>query len=143
MAGIEPLISLNELKTNLLARAKMRVLPPVVHYDRLSDTLILQIVPLDVETVVYYVDNQVGLIYQAADLEIVGIQVDDFERSFLPQHDKVQRVWKLRDSGVTLNNFGDMILRVEEAKPKVAREVVRAAEDLLGEPGAELAAAMA
>ena len=62
-------------------------------YDKEADILILQFVPREVKTVVHYVDDHVALLYQAQDLEIVGLQVEAFERSFLPNHEEVRRLW--------------------------------------------------
>ncbi len=144
MAGIRRLITTNELKTKLLEQlAKSRPQPLFVHYDKEFDALILQVIPPDIETVVHYVDDHVALLYRAADLEVVGLQVEDFERSFLPSHEAVRRVWKLSDTCDDLDNFGDMVLVVERMKPTVAREVVKATKAMLGEPGVELAAALA
>src|SRR5260221_9132414 len=95
MTGIEPLVSTADLKSNLLMEAKTQPSAPIVHFDRPANILIMQVVPLEIETVVHYVDNHVGPIYQADDLEIVGIQVEDFARSFLAKHDAVNRIWKL------------------------------------------------
>jgi hypothetical protein len=143
MAGIEPLISMEQLKMTLLANARANKQRLVVHYDNVSDTLILQIVPLDVETAVHYVDEQVALICQVEDLEIVGVQVEDFEQSFLPKHDNVLRVWRLGASDESLKDYGDMVLTASRMKPKIAREVVKSTEPLLGKPGKELAEAIA
>src|ERR1700730_1814722 len=105
-----------------------------------------QVVSLETETVVHYVDDHVALLYRADDLEIVGLQVEDFQHSFVPSHANVQRVWRLSDTGAKLENVGDMILVVEAFERKkmtVAREVAKAAEPLVGEPAIELAAAIA
>ncbi len=144
MAEIKPLISTSELKTTLLASLiRQGQRPLFVHYDSEFDALMLLVVPPETETVVHYVDDHIALLYQPDTLEIVGMQVEDFEHSFLPAHENVQRVWRLSDTGNELENVGDMILAVERMKPEVAREVVKAAEDLLGKPGQELVKALA
>jgi hypothetical protein len=143
MAGIQPLISISHLKTKLLAAATTPPQPLVVQYDHAFDAVIVQFVPLEVETVVHYMDDHVGLLYRADDLEVVGIHVENFELSFLPKHDTVRRVWRLSDSGGALANYGDITLIIERMKPQIAREVVKATEGLLGEPGHVLAKAIA
>lgn len=144
MAGIEHLTSTGELKTTLLTNLARNKTPSLfVYYDREFDALTLQVVSPGIETVVHYVDDHVAILYQAADLEIVGLQVEDFERSFLPEHVNVQRVWRWSDSGITLEDVGDLILAVERKKRNVAVEVAKATETLIGEPAAELAAAIA
>lgn len=142
--NIEHLVPSNQLKTNKLkaASSKPQILP-IVDYDKDFDALTLRIVPVDVETVAHYVDDHVALLYEAETLEIIGLQVEDFRHSFLPAHDSVRKVWKLSDSGIELNDFGDMILATERMKPNVAREIVKATRNILGAPGKELAAAFA
>jgi hypothetical protein len=144
MDEIKPLVTNEELKTSLLETlASDKSGHVFVKYDDVFDALMILVVSPDNETVVHYVDDHVALLYLADTREIVGLQVEDFVHSFVPQHEAVSRVWRLSGSGVRLEDFGDMILAVEKMKPKVAREVVKATEDVLGEPGAELAALLA
>jgi hypothetical protein len=134
MAGIEPLISIGELKTTHL---KVKPRSIFVQYDNAFDALMILLVPPETETIVHYIDNYVAFLYQPSDKEIVGIQVEAFERTFLPKHDAVRRVWKLSDACAEAEDLGDLILAVERTKPKVALEVARATEDELGAPGKE------
>ncbi len=138
------LVSIKELKTTLLKSFTQESRTPVfVDYDKDFDALFLRIVPLDKETVAHYVDEHVALLYEADSYEIVGLQIENFELSFVPKHDAVRRVWKLSESGIALTDLGDMIFEIETRKPEVAREVVKATQDVLGEPGPELVAAFA
>ena|SRR5258708_4493074 len=144
MAGIERLVPTDQLRTSLLVKLASEGRHPLfLDYDKNFDALRFLVVPLDVPTVVHYVDRYVALLYQPDDFEIVGLQVENFVRSFLPNHAAVQRLWKLSDTGTIIKDFGEMVIIVEEIKPQVARAVVKATEDLLGEPGADLAAILA
>lgn len=144
MDEIKRLISTDELKTTLLSKLAADKSGHVfVNYDDVFDALMLLVISPDHETVVHYVDDHVALLYLPDTREIVGLQVEDFEHSFVPQHEAVSKVWRLSTSRVKLESFGDMILAVEKAKPKVAREVLKATEEVLGEPAAELAALLA
>lgn len=143
MTGIERLIPTNQLKTTLLVSLKNQRHQLFFQYDREFDALMLQIVSPEVETVVHYIDDHVALLYRADDLEIVGLQMEDFERSFVPNHVNVQKVWRLSETRTKLENVADMILAVERQKTMVAREVAKAAEPLVGEPAGELAASIA
>ena len=137
MASLERLTPTRKLKTNTLKQYRPGPHAPLfVKYDPMFDALKIQIVPLETKTIVHYVDDHVGLLYMEDDLEIVGLQVEAFEHSFLPSHDAVRRVWRLSDS-CKLEDFGDMILAVERAKPEVAREVVKATEGTLDKPISE------
>jgi hypothetical protein len=142
MAGIEPLVSLKQLKTKYLKQFSSELHPIVVKYDPDFDALMILLASPEVETVVHYLDEHVGLIYRADSYEIVGLQVEDFEHSFLPQHDALRKVWRLSDACEELEDMGDLILAVEQRKPEVAREVARATERTLGKPGEALIKAL-
>jgi hypothetical protein len=146
MAHSNRLVDTKQLKTTLLRKsAAQRTLQLIVDYDKHFDALYIRFLAPDpnIDTVVHYIDEHVAFLYRADDMEIVGLQVEDFEFSFLPSHDNVMRVWKASDAGITFEDLGDMMLEVGRRKPEVAREVVRATEDVLGEPGIELAEMLA
>jgi uncharacterized protein YuzE len=130
--------------THQLQTTYLRQKPSALHvkYDPDFDALMLLVVSPETETVVRYLDNHVAFLYEPDSKEIVGIQIEAFERKFLPKHEAVRRVWKLSDACNDLQDVGDMILAVERITPRVAWEVTKAAEDILGEPGHELAAAL-
>lgn len=135
---VEHLVPTDQLKTNRLAEASQKHLPFFVDYDKRFDALYIRIVPRGIQTVVHYIDEYVGLLYEPDSFEIIGLQVENFEYSFLPNHESVQRVWKLSASGIKLENVGDMILEIERRTPKVAREVIKVTKDVLGTTGVEL-----
>ncbi len=142
MAKIEPLIQTHHLKMSYLqdiAEAKQH--QPIVKYDRVFDALLILFAPNDQEIVAHYVDDHVALLYLADSLEIVGLQIEDFALSFLPAHENVAHLWQLRETGEEISDMGDIIFYAEKRLPKVAKEVAKATEDLLGEQGQELVAA--
>jgi hypothetical protein len=142
--GVKHLVPINQLKTTLLAKfAHEGNSPIVIDYDDDFDALSLRIVPMNIETVVHYVDDHVALLYKSDNYEIVGLHIEDFEHSFLPAHESVRREWKLSESGIELKDVGELIFIVERKKRDVAREVVNATKDILGEPAPELIAAFA
>jgi len=147
MARIKRLVSTDKLKTTRwkkMAEGKQR--PQwFSHYDDEFDALLLLIVPPTVETVVHYIDDHVALVYEHKSREVVGLQIEDFEHSFLPQHAAVERVWRLSDAGVKLEDFGDLTLAVktlerlrDRLEHDVAREVVEASVPLVSELGIDL-----
>lgn len=144
MAKLERLIQTTELKTNLLRKFRPGEQHPVyIKYDPVFDAFMMLFVPPETEVVVHYIDDHVGLLYTPEDLEIVGLQVEAFEHSFLANHDTVRRVWKLSDSCEELTDVGDIIFAFEKRAPVVAQEVTKATAGLLGKPGRELAKAAA
>lgn len=142
MAEIERLIPTNKLQTEYLKNFPKFQPPLFVRYDKRFDALLILLVPPEIETVVHYIDEHVGLLYRPDDFEIVGIQVEAFERSFLPNHATADKAWRLRDSCDELEDFGDLILAIERKKPEVAREVTRAAESILRSPEQEFVRAI-
>jgi hypothetical protein len=128
MAEIERLIPTNKLQTEYLKNFPKAQRPLTIKYDKRFDALLILLVSPETPTVVHYVDEHVGLLYRPGDFEIVGIQVEAFERSFLPNHAPVDKAWRLSDSCDELEDFGDLVLAFERRQPEVAREVMRAAE---------------
>ena len=72
-------VSINELKKSLLQESMLDVHSSIyVDYDRDFDALFVRIVPLDIETVVHYISDRIGLLYEADTYEIVGVQIENF-----------------------------------------------------------------
>ncbi|MEP7291482.1 MAG: hypothetical protein ABI835_06845 [Chloroflexota bacterium] len=141
MTQLPNLIQSNQLKTGYLAEmARSKQHQATVKYDRDFDALLVFFQTENTQIVAHYVDDYVALLYIAENLEIVGLQIEDFTLSFLPAHENVARLWQLRGTGEEVSDMGDIIFYAEKI-PKVAQEVVKAAEELLGEQGQELAAA--
>lgn len=143
MAEIQNLISSGELKWDYLFNRVKKGAGFSMRYDDNADIFLLQFISPDQETVVYYVDGHVGLLIDPEAMNVVGIQVEAFKRSFLPAHDSVQRAWRLGESGLDVKDYGDLILVFDQTTKNMAREVIRATEDVVGEPAAGLVAALA
>jgi hypothetical protein len=124
MADIQRLVNIDQLKTTHLLQAKAGQLSHYFHYDDVFDAVTILTVPPETETVVHYVDDQVALLYMPDTLEIVGLQIEDFEHSFLPRHDRVRRVWRLSDAtDFNLENVGDIVFAAEGKSREVTREI--------------------
>jgi hypothetical protein len=144
MINIKRLVQTSELRTEKLSElARNSQLNISIFYDKAFDALMLLFIPNDQETVVHYTDGDVALLYLPDTLEVVGLHIEDFESKFLQSHEAVRRVWRLSETGVNLQDYADLIFAAEQLKPQVAREVIKATAEWLGEPGAELAAALA
>lgn len=130
MADFRRLVETNELKINRLASIASGEASgaPYMSYDEEFDALVLLAVEPESDLIAHYVDDHVALLYEEASREIVGLQVENFERSFVPKHADLKKTWTLSSRlGQKLENLGDMMLAVERQKPLVAREVIRAA----------------
>lgn len=140
--ALKNIIQPSELKTDYLAsQSGQRKL--FFLYDDIADELMLMMASPDKETVVHYVDNHVGLLFDPATLEIVGLQIEAFERSFIPQYAALQRVWKLSDcKDIKMANVGELSFAIQEKQIEVAAEVVKATEPILGDSAIPLARAL-
>jgi hypothetical protein len=138
MDAIKRLVATSSLKTSFLARVSERKPQLFLNYNDESDILMLMVAPQDTETVVHYIDHNVAVLYTPDDLEIVGLQIEDFESEFVPLYNSLKKTWRLRDTGIKRGSVWDLTLAVEEKKLKVAIEVVKAAHPILGRPADEL-----
>lgn len=139
---LETLIQTSQLKMTYLQQLSHdKYHQPVVKYDKELDTLLILFEVSDQEVVAHYVDDYVALLYLADNLEIIGLQIEDFTLSFLPAHENIARLWQLSETGEEVSDMGDIIFYAQKRIPKVAKEVVKATEEMLGEQGQELAAA--
>jgi len=142
MADLQHLKTVEDLRWNYLAD-KQNVSNPVVRYDDRADLFMLLFVSPEQETVVFYADGQVGLLVAPETMEVVGLQIEAFKKHFLQNHDSLEREWRLSETGLDVKDFGDLLLRFEKRKRRVAQEVIRATEAVIGEPAAEMMAALA
>lgn len=135
MDALRSLMNTSNLKMNYLKQASSKSkLPLYFRYDREVDTLMLMFVhPETTDTVGHYVDDNVALLYDPKTKEILGLEIEAFEKSFLPQHANVAKAWSLTQAiqEEKPENFGDVILIFEKAKPKVAREIIKSTTPLL------------
>ena len=99
MDAIKRLVSTDALKTNFLSQMAGKRTPLFLHYDEEADTLMLILGSPNVETVVHYVNDDVALLYTPDKLEIVGLQIEDFQSEFVPMYNSLQKVWKLSNLG--------------------------------------------
>ena len=124
MEKITGIVSIKDLKFPKKPRQ------PYLRYDRELDVFFILMVPPEIETVAYYVDSHVALLYISKNKEIVGFQVEDFERDFLPKHLSQQNAWKLSDvlqkDNQRPQNAGDIIFTIQEVKPRIVRGVQEA-----------------
>ncbi len=120
---------------NKMSAGKQHVV--FMHYDDLSDAIMFMFVSPETKTTVHYIDENVALLYNPDNNEVVGIQVEDFQTSFVDEYTNVKTAWSLRDScqDLQVQNLGDINLVVERRKPVVAREVAKITEDLLKQGG--------
>ncbi|HLE41412.1 MAG TPA: hypothetical protein VI956_07895 [Nitrospirota bacterium] len=142
MVSPKQLISPSKLKTKYLASFSGHE-PFFFFYDNEADELVIMLISPDTETTVHYVDKNVGILFQPDNLEIVGLQVEGFQKSFIPSHNSLQDAWKLSSSkGVPLDNLGDLSMFIREKQITFALKVIRASKPVLGKPAKKLEEAL-
>jgi hypothetical protein len=143
MADLPQLVTIQQLKSTLIRKLMaQQTTQTSLFYDDSFDALIVRYVPRDQRTVVFHVDDHVAFLVLPDSLEIVGFQIEDFERGFLPSHNAVMRLWQLRETDQPIESVGDLIITATRLTPRVVREVVRAAREGLDAPASELLEAM-
>ena len=140
-AFIRYLVNTISLRNNLLKKHKKHGGIIYVRFDKEFDAIFLMIVPPDVETVVHYMDENIGLLYEANKREVVGIQIEGFVKSFLPKHRELFRDWNLTNRGVP-QDLGETIVAMNEIKPKVVNAVFEASKPSIYQESADLTRAL-
>ena len=134
MAVNKGLVPTKALKTNLLKEERHGV---HVYYDKMNDTLLMQIIPPCEETIIHFLeDENVSLIYEAKSKEIVGIQIEGFRTSFVPKHASLEKIWNKR---IAIKDFGELLIRVEDDRPLLAKEIVKASRSAISQDNHKLA----
>lgn len=125
-------------------RAKAK-LPSFFKYDKSFDCFMLLLVSPSEETVVHYVDDNVALLYRPKDKQIVGLQIEGFEKSFLPKHAALARTWRLSENTrpFEFKDAGELILQVNRIRLKIVREVAIASRPFIGRDASVLEEAVA
>ncbi|MBZ0283491.1 MAG: hypothetical protein K8L97_22335 [Anaerolineae bacterium] len=138
MAGLEHFTFTNELRTTLLqSRAKQGGLQVSIKYDPRFDALRIYFLP-QMDCIVHYIDDYVGLLYQPETKEIIGMHIEDFVHSFLAQHGTVESAWRLSESDSRNESLAELAVVFERKTSQLTREIVKSTEDLLEKEGLEL-----
>lgn len=144
MAGTKHLVPKEQLKTSLLEQRAQQGAEMIVYmdYDPLVDIWIIRFDWSNRETVVHYLNEYVGLIYYVDSLQIIGIQVENFESGVLNSHpEAIVSIQAWRDISKKFDGFkavraGDMPIA------QLIQAIVTAKEGGLDEPIVELAASL-
>lgn len=127
-ATIDAIVNPNQLDTTLLRK------PPVtIQYDESFDALKIFFDNPNQKQVVHYLDDHVALVFSPESKEVIGIQVEAFEKTFIHEHSKVETAWRLTENceDHQLNDIGDMMVFVQLRQNRVTDEVRNITESLL------------
>jgi len=137
MSAINKLVKMEELDFSRVRQAADVGTRFKGDYDAIDDTLFVYFGERPSEVVVHYLDDFIGLLYEPASFEVVGIQVEAFEHSYVKIHG-LSSTWELNDSDRrSLKNTGDLVQVSERKVQDVTKEVERITlESLMGRGGA-------
>jgi len=139
MARLKRLVETSQLNTNLWKeRAGKKEFKSYIKYNEIVDSLSLLIVPPTKRKIVHYIDDHVALYYDPESMEVIGVRVEAFERSFLPKYAELKKAWCLSDTGKQLRDYHDLLIAVEYHRPQIAIEITKIAGGLLEPKGLEL-----
>ena len=127
MAEIERLVETSELKFDQFIRLIDEGFQSAhLFYDTEFDALMVLFVPPEIETVVHYTsDKNIAYLYRPDTMEVVGIQVEAFRKSFVPKHAALRAQWELAERTKPVSDYGDVLNMYFERKPTITREIAR------------------
>jgi uncharacterized protein YuzE len=131
MAGIRNLIDKKELNTSLLDKFISAPATTIssVEYDDEFDALYVMLVDCPRETVAYYLDDQIAVLFDPGNKEVIGIQVESFRKVFLKRHHEMQSAWDIKKPRPI--DFGDLSKLRRSREPAIALRVAKITEQLI------------
>lgn len=128
MANLDVIIKTNELKTNLLKRD-----PKFVNYDKDFDALRIYFEDSIRRFVIHYLDDYVAVLFSPESKEIIGIQVEAFDKVFIRKHSDLENAWILSRNCEehNLENIDDMKFFAQRRYKIINEEVKEITESLL------------
>jgi hypothetical protein len=128
MASLKPIIDPSEFKTSFLHNK-----PVFLKYDRNFDALMIFFDNPRQRAVVHYLDDYVALLFSPVSKEIIGIQVEAFEKAFIQKHSTIENAWRLSENcqDHNIKDIGDMMFLVQVRQEPIIKEVRDITENLL------------
>lgn len=125
MSAINQLVKMEELDFSRVQRVADDGTTFKGDYDAVDDTLFVFFGERPAEVVVHYLDDYIGLLYDPTSFEVVGIQIEAFEHSYVPIHGLSSK-WNLNDNDRrSLKSTGDLVQASERKVRDVTKEVKR------------------
>ena len=119
---LKDLTPFRALKTGRLTKFSGEMV--FIRYDALVDAFYLMVEPPTVETVVYHVDDSIGLLFEPSTHEVVGFQIEAFQHVFVEHHAALKRTLSTKKSA-------NVLTEMSEKKALIVREVVAACAQVL------------
>jgi hypothetical protein len=141
MATLERLVKNKDLKMNYVSSlAKGIPTKTYVHFDKILDTFFVMFVSPETETVIHYIDDYVGLMYDPQNLEVVGVQIESF-KEFAQQNQSIEKAWEIKIDCAKVDDLGDLYTVKDKKEKIIAREIAKVAEATISYNDYEMARA--
>lgn len=108
MVEVEPLVDPKSLNYENLKILKKLIPSAEVDFDEFADILRIYLLPGCSETVVHYLDENMGLLYDPNTLMVVGFHIEGFTCSFLKKNPSIAKSWTNTKQSTTSKNIFEM-----------------------------------
>jgi len=119
---LKDLIQLKNLKTKRITKFSGGMV--YIRYDAVIDAFYLMVAPPATETAVYHLDDQIGLIFEPETREVVGFQIEAFQRVFAGKHAALMESLAAEESA-------NVFTAMTRQKPLIVRNIVTASAPAL------------
>lgn len=130
MAAPERLVEDKRLKMDLLQSFFNGSSDYSTRYDQELDTLFIWFTASPAESVAHYMDDNLALLYTPRDMEVVGLQIEDF-KVFAGKHDALNQAWNFSLNVGKLESMENLYAWKDKQERKVIREVAQVTKDSL------------
>jgi hypothetical protein len=93
MVEVEPLVDPKSLDYKNIINLKKLIPSAEIDFDEYADILRIYLLPGCNETVVLYLDENMGLLYDPDTLIVVGFHIEGFTNSFLKKNPNIANSW--------------------------------------------------
>jgi hypothetical protein len=131
MATIKNLVEISDLKNRIFKEYIDNKRPATyINYNPDIDTFFIWFVERDcVETSIFFVNDTLGLIVEDENLEIVGLQVESFQKRFIKKYPELQTRWNTAPDR-NISTIGDLYISVNESKPKTEKAINKVVREI-------------
>jgi hypothetical protein len=137
---LEQLVATSSLKMNVWKEAVRRKSTPYFYANTRLDMVMVMVVDPRTAKITHFIDEHVALLYLADSREIIGFQIEAFEKSFLPLYSDLQKVWRLSDITPALRSVGDLMIASRKREVQMATALTKVTKPILANAGMDLPA---
>lgn len=123
---LKKIIDTKKLKLHLVDKFVNQELDdlPQVEYDPDFDALFLFFIGIKKRYIVQPVNSSISFLFDPKTLEVFGMQITGFEKSFLDEYPHLKKAWEFSGrKKFQPKNMGDIFPVYQDKKPIIAQEV--------------------